>query len=142
MGQRDNLYLIAEDLSKRKLVDVLKNHESWDQGAQTEIIAEGLLMYLPSQAVYELFRQCDLISGNGSRMAFTYIGKRADGRPDAGRCTGFMLWTLKVNGEPWLWSIQPEQIGRVLEENGWTYSPEWVGKINKRGVEYFGAARK
>ena len=73
MGQRDNLYLIAEDLGKRKLVDVLKNHKSWDQEAQTVIIAEGLLMYLPSQAVYDLFRQCASISGAGTRIAFTYI---------------------------------------------------------------------
>ena len=142
MGQRDNLYLIAEDLGKRKLVDVLKNHKSWDQEAQTVIIAEALLMYLPSQAVYELFRQCDSISGNGSRIAFTYIGKRPDGRPDAGRCTGYILWTLKVYGEPWLWIIQPEQIGQVLKEKGWTYSPELVGEVNKRGVEFFGTAKK
>jgi methyltransferase (TIGR00027 family) len=142
MGQYDNLHLISEDLSKRKLVDVLKSHKSWDQEAQTVIIAEALLMYLPPQAVYELFRQCDSISGNGSRIAFTYIGKRPDGRPDAGRCTGFLLWTLKVYGESWLWIIQPEHIGRVLEENGWTYSPELAGDINKHGIEYFGVARK
>jgi methyltransferase (TIGR00027 family) len=142
MGQYDNLHLIPEDLSKRKLVDVLKSHKSWDQEANTVIIAEGLLMYLPSSAVNDLFRQCASISGTGTRIAFTYIGKRLDGRPDAGRCTGFLLWILKVNGEPWLWSIQPEQIGRVLKENGWTYSPELVGEINKRGVEYFGVARR
>ena len=141
MGQYDNLHLIPEDLSKRKLVDVLKSHKSWDQEAQAVIIAEGLLMYLPSSAVHDLFRQCASISGTGSRIAFTYIGKRTDGRPDAGRCTGFLLWTLKVTGEPWLWSIQPEQIGRVLKENGWTYSPELVGEINKRGVEFFGTAK-
>ncbi|UCG49215.1 MAG: class I SAM-dependent methyltransferase [Phycisphaerales bacterium] len=142
MGPHDNLHLISEDLGKRKLVDVLKSRDSWDREAQAVIIAEGLLMYLPSQAVYDLFRQCGSISGDGSRIAFTYIGKKPDGRPDAGRWTGFMLWTLKVNGEPWLWSIQPEQIGRVLKENGWTYSPELVGDINKRGVEFFGAAHK
>jgi methyltransferase (TIGR00027 family) len=142
MGQRDNLYLIAEDLGKRKLVDVLKNNKSWDQEAQTVIIAEGLLMYLPPSAVHDLFRQCASITGTGSRIAFTYIGKRADGRPDAGRCTGFLLWTLKVNGEPWLWSIQPEQINQVLKANGWIYSPDLVGEIKKRGVEYFGVARK
>jgi methyltransferase (TIGR00027 family) len=142
MGQYDNLHLIPEDLSKRKLVDVLNSHKSWDQEAQTVVIAEGLLMYLPSTAVHDLFRQCASISGDGSRIAFTYIGKGADGRPDAGRCTGFMLWILKVNGEPWLWSIQPDQIGKILKENGWTYSPELVGEINKRGVEFFGAAHK
>ncbi len=142
MGQYDNLHLIPEDLSKRKLVDVLKSHKSWDQEAQAVIIAEGLLMYLPSSAVHDLFRQCALISGTGTRIAFTYIGKGADGRPDAGRWTGLLLWILKANGEPWLWSIQPDQLSRVLKENGWTYSPELVGEINKRGVEFFGTARK
>ena len=142
MGQYDNLHLISEDLGKRKLVDVLISHKSWDQEAQVVIIAEGLLMYLPTPAVGDLFKQCAVISGVGTRIAFTYIGKGSDGRPDAGCCTGFLLWTLKVNGEPWLWSIQPEQIGRVLKENGWTYAPELVGEVNKRGVEFFGTAKK
>jgi len=142
MGQYDNLHLIAEDLSKRKLVDVLKAHKAWNHEEQAVIIAEGLLMYLPSSDVEDLFRQCDLISGTGTRIAFTYIGKREDGRPDAGRWTGFLLWTLKINGEPWLWSIQPEQIDQLLKENGWRYSPELIGQVNKRGVEFFGTARK
>jgi methyltransferase (TIGR00027 family) len=142
MGQYDNLYLIPEDLSKRKLVDVLKSHKSWDPEAQSVIIAEGLLMYLNSSAVHDLFRQCASVSGTGTRIAFTYIGKGPDGRPDAGRCTGFLLWILMATGEPWLWSIQPEQIGVVLKENGWTYSPELMGEVNKRGVEFFGTGRK
>ena len=142
MGQYDNLHLIPEDLSKRKLVDVLKSHKSWDQEAQAVIIAEGLLMYLPSSAVHDLFRQCALISGTGTRIAFTYIGKRGDGRPDAGRWTGLLLWILKATGEPWLWSIRPDQLGSLLEETSWTHSPELVGEINKRGVEFFGAGRK
>jgi methyltransferase (TIGR00027 family) len=54
MGQRDNLFLLAEDLGKRKLVDVLKTNEHWDQSARTVIIAEGLLMYLPPEAVRDL----------------------------------------------------------------------------------------
>jgi len=119
-----------------------KSHKSWDPEAQSVIIAEGLLMYLNSSAVHDLFRQCASVSGTGTRIAFTYIGKGPDGRPDAGRCTGFLLWTLKATGEPWLWSIQPEQIGVVLKENGWTYSPDLAGQINKRGVEFFGTARK
>ncbi|MHC4087365.1 MAG: class I SAM-dependent methyltransferase [Planctomycetota bacterium] len=142
MGQYDNLYLISEDLSKRKLVDVLPSHKSWDQEAQAVIIAEGLLMYLPSSAVHDLFRQCASISGTGSRIAFTYIGKRTDGRPDAGRCTGFMLWTLKVNGEPWLWSIRPEKLGQFLAEAGWTNSPEMAGSTDKHGVEFYAVAKK
>ena len=101
MGQRDNLCLIPEDLAKRKLRDVLEANASWDQTAQTVIIAEGLLMYLSPEAVQDLFGQCAAIVGCGSRMAFTYICIGADGRPDVGPLTGFLLWTLKVTGEPW-----------------------------------------
>ena len=123
-------------------MDVLKNYKSWDQEAQAVIIAEGLLMYLPSSAVHDLFRQCASISGTGTRIAFTYIGKGADGRPDAGRWTGLLLWILKTAGEPWLWCIQPGQLRQVLKENGWTYSPELGREINKRGIEFFGTASK
>jgi len=142
MGQPGNLYLIAEDLGKCKLHDVLRTNETWDQSVRTVILAEGLVMYLSPEAVRELFCQCAVIAGVSSRIAFSYIPSGADGRPDVGRWTGLMLWLQKVIGEPWLWSIQPDRIGQVLKENGWTYSPELVGAINKRGVEFFGVAKK
>ncbi|MBT8372731.1 MAG: SAM-dependent methyltransferase, partial [Deltaproteobacteria bacterium] len=105
MGRRKNLCLIAEDLGKRQLVDILKTNKSWDQSARTVIVAEGLVMYLPPEAVGDLFCQCAVIAGDGSRIAFSYIPSGADGRPDAGRWTGRMLWLQKVVGEPWIWSI-------------------------------------
>jgi methyltransferase (TIGR00027 family) len=142
MGQRDNLFLIAEDLGKRELVDVLMTKASWDQNAQTVIVAEGLAMYLDPEAVRDLFCQCAAIAGVGSRFAFTYIPTGADGRPDAGRWTGLMLWLQKVAGEPWTWSIRPEELGLFLEESGWTYVPEQVETARKRGVEFFAVATK
>ncbi|MFC1730718.1 class I SAM-dependent methyltransferase [candidate division KSB1 bacterium] len=142
MGHRDNLHLLAEDLGERKLVDVLSANKSWDRTAQTVIVAEGLLMYLPPPAPRELFSQCAAIAGAGSRIAFTYIDTGADGRPDTGRWTGLVLWILKVSGEPWLWSIRPEELGGFLEEIGWTDAPELVGTKNRYGVEFLGVATK
>jgi len=142
MGQRDNLCLIAEDLSKRKLVDVLKTNKSWDQSAQTVIVAEGLVMYLPPEAVRDLFCQCAAIVGAGSRIAFTYIPTGADGRPDAGRWTGLMLWLQKVIGEPWIWSIRPEELGLFLAETGWTNALALAGTTGKHGVEFYAMATK
>ena len=142
MGQRDNLILIAEDLSKRKLVDVLKSNESWDQSARTVIIAEGLVMYLPPEAVRDLFRQSATVVGVGSRMAFTYIPSGADGRPDAGRWTGLMLSLQKIIGEPWIWSIRPEKLDCFLKETGWKYSRELVGESDRHGVEFFSVATR
>jgi methyltransferase (TIGR00027 family) len=142
MGQRDNLYLIAEDLGELKLVDVLKDNESWDQSAKTIIIAEGLVMYLPPEAVRNLFRQCAVIVGAGSRIAFSYIPTGADGRPDAGLWTGLMLWILKVSGEPWLWSIQPEEVGSFLKESGWINTLSLPETTRKYGVEFYAVAKK
>jgi len=142
MGPRDNLCLIAEDLGKHKLSDVLKNNGPWDQSAQTVIIAEGLVMYLLPDAVRDLFSQCAEVTGGGSRIAFTYIPTGADGRPDAGRWTGLMLWLQKAAGEPWTWSIQPEELGLFLEETGWRIAQKQVETAHKYGVEFYAVARK
>jgi len=142
MGQGDNLYLIAADLGKRSLMDVLQASGIWDQGALSVIVAEGLLMYLPPEAVRDLFAQSAASTGVGSRIVFSYIVTGADGRPDAGRWTGLILWLLKVAGEPWLWSITSEKLGRLLEDTGWTYAPELVGPARKIGVEFLGVARR
>ncbi|MHC4457107.1 MAG: class I SAM-dependent methyltransferase [Planctomycetota bacterium] len=142
MGQRDNLCLIAEDLGQRKLADVLKTNESWDKSARTVIIAEGLVMYLLFEAVRDLFCQCAVIAGVGSRIAFSYIPTGADGRPDAGRWTGLMLWLQKVLGEPWTWSIRPEELDLFLEKLGWTNALALVGTTRKHGVEFYAVATK
>jgi methyltransferase (TIGR00027 family) len=142
MGQRDNLLLIAEDLGGRKLEDVLKTNELWDQSARTVIVAEGLVMYLPPEAVRDLFYQCAVVAGVGSRMAFSYIPSGADGRPDVGRWTGLLLWLQKVVGEPWTWSIRPEELGPFLEKAGWTNAPALAGTTRKHGVEFYAVATK
>lgn len=142
MGQRDNLHLIPEDLGKRKLMDVLEANRTWDRTARTVIVAEGLLMYLPPAAVRDLFGHGAVITGSGSRIAFTYISSGADGQPDVGRWTGLILWALKLTGEPWFWSIRPEELGRFLKETGWTNAPELIGSTGKVGVEFLGVAIK
>ncbi|MDM8540058.1 SAM-dependent methyltransferase [Desulfococcaceae bacterium HSG9] len=142
MGQRDNLCLIAEDLGKRSLADVLKADKLWDPSAQTVIVAEGLMMYLLPEAVRELFCQCNAISGSGSRIAFSYIPAGTDGRPDAGRWTGLMLWLQEVSGEPWTSSIRPEELDLFLEESGWVNTAALAGPLRKYGVEFYAAAAK
>ena len=99
-------------------------------------------MYLPPAAVPDLFRQCAEITGCGSRIAFSYFSAGADGRPDVGRWSGLMLWLQKVVGEPWLWSIRPDELSLFLEALGWTTSSELAGTSVKHGVEFYGVATK
>ncbi len=142
MGHRENLILIGEDLGRQKLVNVLDAEPLWNQRSQTVIIAEGLLMYLSAQAVKELFCQCALTTGTGSRMAFSYIPKGSDGRPDAGRWTGLMLRLQKIVGEPWLWSIRPQDLGLFLKKAGWKHAPDQMESTRRQGVEFYAEAFK
>jgi methyltransferase (TIGR00027 family) len=142
MGRRENLILIAEDLGEQKLQDVLQANSLWDLDGPAVIIAEGLIMYLPPEAVRELFFLCALVTGADSRIAFSYIPEGRDGRPYVGKWTGLMLWLQKSVGEPWLWSIHPEQLDMFLEKSGWRYNPALAEVNGKQGVEFFAVATK
>ncbi len=142
LGQPDNLFLISTDLGKHKLVDVLKANPSWRQNAVTIILAEGLVMYLPEEAVSSLFCQCAKLVTVGSRFAFSYIPSGTDGRPYAGSWTGLMLWLQKMVGEPWLWSIRPEELDAFLQRVGWRNAPELANHSDMHGVEFYAVATK
>ena len=135
-----NRHLIEEDLGERQLVDVLHADATWDSSAPTVIVAEGLLMYLPPEAVGTLFEQCAAVTGPGSRVAFTYIGTRANGRPDAGPWTWLVLWILKVSGEPWLWATPAEELRSFLNEHGWEIADDRTKLSDRYGVEFHGIA--
>lgn len=136
MGRRDNLHVIARDLGVHPLADVLREDARWDPTAPSAFVAEGLLMYLPAEAVRAVFEQCAEASGVGSLIAFSYVGTRADGRPDAGPLTGPVLRLLEAAGEPWLWGIRPGELATFLEEHHWTAAADPV----RHGVEFFGVA--
>ena len=51
MRKPENLHIISEDLSERKLVDVINSNDLWNPSAKSVFIAEGLLMYLTQAAL-------------------------------------------------------------------------------------------
>ncbi len=140
LGASENLHLIAEDLTERELSHVLGTNTAWDIHAQTVIIAEGLVMYLTTEAVQSLFTQCAAVVGQGSRIAFSYIPSGEDGWPNVGRWTGLMLWLQRVVGEPWLWSLRPEHLSSFLKQHGWREAPELIKGSDQYGVEFFAVA--
>lgn len=140
LGRRENLVLIAEDLDKRKLVETLETNKAWDQSIRSVVVAEGLLMYLSSESVQNLFAQCADATGTGSRIVYTYIPSGAGGWPDLGLWTGLLLLNQMLIGEPWIWSIQPEKLGLFLEQAGWTNDPALTAETRRHGVEFFAVA--
>jgi hypothetical protein len=53
-----------------------------------------------------------------------------------------LLWLQKSVGEPWTWSIRPEELDLFLEESGWKNALQPMEKAQKHGVEFFAVARK
>jgi methyltransferase (TIGR00027 family) len=142
LGTAANHFVLPEDLGEKKLSQVFEADSSWDKKKSTIITAEGLLQYLDPGSVSDLFMECYKNSGENSRIAFTYVGSRSDGTPDAGPRSGLMLWILKVSGEPWLWSTTDEDLKTLLNQTGWEYSSELTGPEKKRGIEYFASAER
>lgn len=142
MELRPNLHLLAEDLGERRLVEVLENDHVWCKTSRSVFVAEGLLMYLPPEAVEALLKQCSAVSGKGSRMAFSHVGTRKNGRPDAGPWSWLVLWLLRISGEPWLWSMSPEELGSFVQEHGWAIDSGFTPRSGRCGVEFFAVAVK
>jgi methyltransferase (TIGR00027 family) len=142
MGKPVNLHLVAEDLGQRQLVDVLLSDNIWSPNAKTVIVAEGLLMYLPPEAVGVLFEQCAAVTGADSQFVFTYIGSLPNGTPDAGPWTKMVMWLLNAAGEPWLWSIVPADLGAFLNKHHWSSASDLVSSSDKYGIEFHGIAVK
>jgi methyltransferase (TIGR00027 family) len=140
LGGPSNLHLIGEDLGERRLSAVLAVNEAWNRRESSIIVAERLLICLPPPATSDLLGQCAEVTGAGSRVAFTYLDRGADGRPAVGRWTGLVVWLFKVGGEPWLWSIQPDELAPFLADAGWTSAPELAGSLDKRGGEHYRVA--
>ena len=53
-----------------------------------------------------------------------------------------MLWLQEVAGEPWQWSILPEELAMFLRVTGWMESIEHEEAGRKYGVEYFAVGIK
>jgi O-methyltransferase involved in polyketide biosynthesis len=85
------------------------------------IVAEGLLMYLPHDAVRALFTAVAGLSGPGSAFVFTWLPCDDQGQMDLDRVT---QWGVKVVGEPIHFAIQPQRLGAFVAEHGWDLQPD------------------
>jgi hypothetical protein len=53
-----------------------------------------------------------------------------------------MLWLQRAVGEPWTWSLRPEELASFLEGAGWKNTPELVQMSGMHGVEFYAVATK
>jgi methyltransferase (TIGR00027 family) len=140
MGMPGNLRLNAVDLAIHPLTEVVTAATWWDEAALSLILAEGLVMYLTKESVGQLFHDSAAVTARGSRLAFSYIPSGVDGLPYVGRWSGLMHFLQKLTGEPWLWSVRPDELNGFLSPLGWSESPDPKGDDGPHGIEHYAVA--
>ena len=115
---RDNLVLVPIDLAHHPLSAALEQ-TPW-KTARSVVVAEGLLMYLPTEAVRGLFTALHDQTGPGSRVVFTWLPEEG-GRMKLDPVTRTGIAAV---GEPVRFSMAPEALGPFLEELGWRLLPQ------------------
>lgn len=108
---------IAGDLAQQELGELLKAHPHFRADASTLFVAEGLLMYLPLDAVRALFAHMAAAAPH-SQVAFTWFEAHANGRHGFGQRSRLIDCWLKWRGEPFLSSMARTELATLLSGVG------------------------
>jgi methyltransferase (TIGR00027 family) len=111
------IHYIGADLALRPLGTVLGACPAFRGDAPTLFVAEGLLMYVPLDAVAALFAQMAAVAPD-SRVAFTWLEPQADGRPNFGQRSRLVDFWLRLRGEPFLSGMPRAELGRFVGDAG------------------------
>lgn len=95
----DDISFIAADLAQQDLGSLLAAHPDFGPEASTLFVAEGLLMYMPLDAVGTLFMQMAAAAPR-AQVAFTWFEPLANGRPGFRRRSRLIDVWLRWRGEP------------------------------------------
>ncbi|WP_186643766.1 class I SAM-dependent methyltransferase [Fluviispira vulneris] len=112
---RDNLFLIPVDLAQKKLHTVLENLKNFSFDKKTIFLAEGLFMYLPLDIVQENLKIMNNFPKNKASFIFTYLIPDKNGKPFFSSQAFLSNIFLKLNKEPLIWSLNPDEIDSLLQ---------------------------
>ena len=129
MGPVDTrrFHFVAMNLVSGEIDLAMLNQSGFDAARGTLWIAEGLLMYFPETVVANLLSTAARLSATGSRLAFTFMEPRRDGRVRFRNQSRLVDWWLGWRGEPFVWGLERNRISqlseqwrveRIVDENG------------------------
>lgn len=110
---------IAADLAQQSLGTLLAAYPGFRADASTLFVAEGLLMYMPLDAVRSLFEQMALAAPR-SQVAFTWFEPLADGRPGFRQRSRLADGWLRWRGEPFLSAKGRAELAGFLSSAGFS----------------------
>ncbi len=113
------VHYMAAELGQREVGAILADCPQFRSGRRTLFVAEGLLMYLPLDAVARLFAQMAAAAPD-SRVAFTWFEPQADGKPNFRQRSRLVDVWLKLRGEPFLSGLARAELAGFLAAVGYT----------------------
>ena len=111
------IHYIGVDLAQRALGTALAACPAFHGDAPTLFVAEGLLMYVPLDAVAALFAQMAAAAPD-SQVAFTWLEPQANGRPNFRHRSRLVDSWLALRGEPFLSGMPRAELSRFLGDAG------------------------
>ena len=111
------IHFIGADLAQQRLGTVLLDCPAFDGALPTLFVAEGLLMYVPLDAVGALFAQM-AAAASDSQVAFTWLEPQADGRPNFRQRSRLVDFWLALRAEPFLSGMARTELGRFMDGAG------------------------
>lgn len=114
----NNLHFVALDLTRGNLEEALLAHSCYSPPADTLFVAEGLLMYLAPAEVDLLLQTFRGLGGCKSRIAFTFMETRKDGRIGFRRSSPLVDLWLRLRNESFKWGLSREHMAGFLKERG------------------------
>jgi len=116
-----DIHYLGVDLARQSLASALGDCPAYQRGEPTLFVAEGLLMYVPFDAVTSLFEQMAALAPR-SWVAFTWLEIQADGRPNFRSRSQLVDAWLSLRGEPFLSGLPRDELAAFLARNGFELS--------------------
>ena len=107
-------HFIAIDLGGAALDREILIGRGFDPAKWTFWIAEGLLMYFPTEIVSSLMKNLSSLSASGSQFAFTFMEQQQNGHIRFDSQTKLVDWWLRIRGEPFLWGSTRNELAEVI----------------------------
>ena len=133
------IHYLGADLATQALGTVLRAFPGFRGDAKTLFVAEGLLMYMPLDAVAVLFAHMAAAAPD-SRVIFTWLEPQADGLPNFARRSRLVDFWLRLRGEPFLSGMARAELDRFLGDAGFVLdgvndSIDLLGEAQRAAME-------
>jgi len=110
----ERAHFVAVDLSAAGLDTETLIDNGFDPAKRAFWIAEGLLMYFPTDVVSSLMRTLSSLSAPGSQFTFTFMEKQQAGHIRFHSQTKLVTWWLRARGEPFLWGTTRSELAEFI----------------------------